>query len=246
MQPALSPVVLSFIVPAYNEEQLLGQTLESIHGAALAIGESYEVIVVDDGSSDQTALVAQRHGARVVAVEHRKISATRNSGAKVAMGDFFVFVDADTLVDAPVVQAAIHALRSGAVGGGAAFKFDGAIPWYARLLLPIVVLSFRLTGIATGCFLFCTRSAFFAVGGFDEAYFGAEEIVLSQALGRHGRFKVLRLPVTTSGRKLRTFSNRELWTMLIRMARQGRSGVKQRQGMELWYGERRKDPKQEG
>ena len=238
--------VISFIVPAYNEEQLLGQTLESIHSAAREIGDSYEVIVVDDGSTDQTSLVAQRNGARVVYVEHRKISATRNSGADVAMGEFFFFVDADTLVDATVLQAAIHALRSGAVGGGAAFKFDGAVPWYARLLLPMVVLFFRLTGIATGCFLFCTKSAFVAVGGFDEAYFGAEEIVLSKALRRLGRFEVLKQSVTTSGRKLRTFSNREVATLLLRIARQGRSGVKQRQGMELWYGERRKDPKQEG
>ena len=235
--------VISFIVPAYNEEQLLGQTLESIHSAAREIGDSYEVIVADDGSTDQTSLVAQRNGARVVYVEHRKISATRNSGADVAMGEFFFFVDADTLVDATVLQAAIHALRSGAVGGGAAFKFDGAVPWYARLLLPMVVLFFRLTGIATGCFLFCTKSAFVAVGGFDEAYFGAEEIVLSKALRRLGRFEVLKQSVTTSGRKLRTFSNREVATLLLRIARQGRSGVKQRQGMELWYGERRKDPK---
>jgi len=237
---------ISFIVPAYNEEQLLGPTLESIHSAAREIGEPYEVIVVDDGSTDQTSLVARRHGALVVAVEHRKISATRNSGAQVATGDFFFFVDADTLVNTQVVQAAIDALRSGAVGGGAAFKFDGVIPWYARLLLPLIVLSFRLADIATGCFLFCTRSAFLAVGGFDEAYFGAEEIVLSKALRRHGRFKVLRQSVTTSGRKLHTFSNREVMTLLLRIARQGRGGVRQRQGMELWYGERRTDPKQEG
>ena len=236
--------LISFIVPAYNEEQLLGQTLESIHSAARETGEPYEVIVVDDGSTDQTSAVALRHAALLVQVEHRKISATRNSGAKLAKGDFFVFVDADTLVDKQVVQAALDTLRSGAVGGGAALKFDGAVPWYARLLLPIVVLFFRLTGIATGCFLFCTRSAFEAVGGFDEAYFGAEEIVLSRALRRHGRFTVLRQSVITSGRKLRTFSNREVGRMLLRIARQGRSGVQQRQGMELWYGERRNDPKQ--
>jgi len=111
MQLAFSSIVLSSIVPAYNEEQLPGQTLESIHGAARAIGEPYEVIVVDDGSTDQTSLVAQRHGARVVAVEHRKISATRNSGAEVATGDFFFFVDTDTVADKQVLQAAIDVTR---------------------------------------------------------------------------------------------------------------------------------------
>lgn len=237
MQP-----VISFIVPAYNEEQLLGQTLASIHNAAREIGEPYEVIVVDDGSTDQTPLVAQHHGAQVVSVNHRKISATRNSGAGSALGDFFFFVDADTVVDKQIVQAALDVMRGGAVGGGAALKFDGAIPRYARIVLPIIVVLFRLTGIATGCFLFCKKSAFLAVGGFDEAYFGAEEIVLSKALQRHGRFKVLRLPVTTSGRKLRTFSDREWLSMMLQIARRGRGGIKQRQGLELWYGERREDP----
>ena len=241
--PIVQPVI-SFIVPAHNEEQLLGRTLESIHRTARALGEPYEVVVVDDGSTDQTSIIAQRLGAVVVPVKHRKISATRNSGAKIATGDFFFFVDADTVVDSQVVKAALDTMRDGAVGGGGAFKFDGVIPWYARLMLPIIMLLFRWTGIATGCFLFCTKTAFLAVGGFDEAYFGAEEIVLSHALRRHGRFKVLRLSVTTSGRKLRTFSNREVMTMLLRIARQGRDGVKQRQGMELWYGDRRDDPKQ--
>jgi len=68
--------------------------------------------------------------------------------------------------------------------------------------------------------------------------------VLSKALRRHGRFKVLRHSVTTSGRKLRTLSNREVMTLLLRIARQGRGGVQQRQGMELWYGERRDESKQ--
>jgi glycosyltransferase involved in cell wall biosynthesis len=236
------PPVISFIVPAYNEAQLLGATLDAIHLAAKALGEPYELIVVDDSSTDQTSAVAHAHAASVVNVEHRKISAVRNSGAQAASGQYFFFVDADTVVDAAVVQAALQALRSGAVGGGAAFQFDGLIPWYARLLLPVIVWSFRLTGIATGCFLFCSKEAFVAVGGFDEAYFGAEEIVLSQALRCQGRFDILRRPVTTSGRKLRTFSNREVWGMLWRIAIRGHAGVKQRQGLELWYGERRNDP----
>lgn len=237
------PPVISFIVPAYNEEQLLGHTLVSIHKAAQGVGEAYEVIVVDDGSTDQTLLVAQRYGAQLVSVNHRQISATRNSGSQVASGDFFFFVDADTVVDQQIVQAALDCMRSGAVGGGAALKFDGVIPRYARIALPVIVVLFRWTGIATGCFLFCKKSAFLAVGGFDEAYFGAEEIVLSKALRRHGRFKVLRLSVTTSGRKLRTFSDREWLSLVWKMLRRGHNGIKQRQGLELWYGERRKDPK---
>ena len=237
--------MLSFIVPAYNEERLLGATLDALRAAALAIGEPYELIVADDGSTDRTAAIAAHHGAILVSVAHRQIAATRNSGAREANGDWLIFVDADTLVSEAVVRSAVEALRSGAVGGGAAVEFDGTVPLYARLLLPVLVRSFRWAGLAAGCFLFCTRHAFAAVGGFDEAFYGAEELVMSRALKRHGRFVVLRQAVITSGRKLRTHSVREMLAILARLALRGPGAVKQRQGMDLWYAERREDPQQD-
>src|SRR5262249_611516 len=103
---------------------------------------------------------------------------------------------------------------------------------------------FRTARLAAGCFLFCSRSAFVAVGGFDEAFYGAEELVMSRALKRHGKFVVLRHAVTTSGRKLRTHSVLEVLTIMGRLAFCGPNAVKRRQGMELWYAERREDPHQ--
>lgn len=233
--------MISFIVPAYNEERLLGATLDALHAAGRATSELYELVVVDDASTDQTALVARQHGARLVSVAHRQIAATRNSGARAAQGELFIFVDADTIVNDTVVRSAVNAMRDGAVGGGAAVQFDGALPWYARLLTPVLVRLFRAARLAAGCFLFCTRDAFVAVAGFDEAFYGAEELVMSRALGRHGRFVVLRQAVISSGRKLRTHSARELLGVLGRLALRGPEAVKQRQGMELWYAERRED-----
>ena len=234
--------MISFIVPAYNEEQLLAATLGALHAAAAAVDEPYELIVVDDASADRTAEVARNCRARVVRVACRQIAATRNAGASAARGDRFIFVDADTLVDETVVGAAVHALRCGAVGGGAAVRFDGRIPRWATVLLPAFVWTFRTTGLAAGCFLFCRRAAFEAVGGFDEALYGAEEIALSRALKRHGRFVVLRQAVTTSGRKLRTYRAAELLGILARLALRGTGSVRSRRGLELWYGERREDP----
>jgi len=236
--------MISFIVPAYNEERLLGATLDALHAAGHAMGESYELVVVDDASTDGTALVARRRGARLVSVAHRQIAATRNSGAREANGTFFIFVDADTIVSESVVRSAVEAMRGGAVGGGAAVEFDGAVPLYARLLLPVLVRMFRAADLAAGCFMFCTRSAFLAVEGFDETFFGAEELVMSRALKRHGKFVVLRQAVTTSGRKLRTHSVREMLMVMGRVALRGPKAVKQRQGMELWYAERRDDPQE--
>ncbi len=66
---------------------------------------------------------------------------------------------------------------------------------------------------------------------------------MSTALKRYGRFVVLRETVTTSGRKLRAYSGREVLRTLARLARGGSKAVRQRDGLDLWYAERRPDPK---
>ena len=238
--------MISFIVPAYNEERLLGGTLQAINAVAQALKETSEVIVVDDGSTDRTAEIAREHGAQVVPVAHRQIAATRNAGARVARGDMFIFVDADTLVHDALVRLALEAVRDGAVGGGTVVRFDGVMPLYARLMVPPIVKLLQVSRMAAGCFLFCTRTAFEAVGGFDESYFAAEELGLSHALKRQGKFVILREPVLTSGRKLRTHSMREMLALFGHLFRGGLGAVKQRQGLELWYAKRREDPHQKG
>ena len=233
--------MISFIVPAFNEATLLGGTLDALHAAAGPLHENYEILVVDDASTDATAVVASRHGARVVRVSHRQIAATRNAGARVAAGDCYFFVDADTLVTREVLAAALEALRDGAVGGGAALRFDSEAPLYARVLTPIALGVLRVFRDAPGCFIFCTREAFIAVGGFDEAFYGAEDLVMSRALEQHGRFVILREAVTTSGRKLRTHTPVEMVWLLLRLGVFGSRVIKQRKGMDFWYGERRDD-----
>ena len=92
--------MISFVIPAHNEVELIGRTLTAIHESARATGEVYEIIVADDSSDDGTGTIAQQFGARVVAVHFRKIAATRNAGARMASGDLLFFVDADTMVTA--------------------------------------------------------------------------------------------------------------------------------------------------
>jgi glycosyltransferase involved in cell wall biosynthesis len=234
--------MISFIIPAYNEEQLLGRTLTALTEAARALRQPFEVVVVDDASTDRTAAIARDHGAQVVSVEHRQIAATRNAGARVAIGVMFVFIDADTVVTTSAVAAAVEAMRRGAAGGGCAFRFDGRLPLYGRILAAIAGPVYRALGLASGCFLFCTREAFYAAGGFDEGLFGAEEATLSRALRRQGRFVILREFVTTSGRKLRAHSGREVLGLMARLALAGPKSVRRREGLEIWYGQRRPDP----
>lgn len=232
-------MLLSFVVPAHNEERFLGAALESIHAAARALDLSYEIVVADDASTDATVGIAKQRGARVVTVNHRKISATRNSGARAATGDRLIFVDADTQVDAAVVRAALDAMASGAVGGGAGVRFSQRAPAWATATMRAMVWVMRVMRLAAGCFVFCTRDAFEATGGFDEAYFGAEEIWFSHALKRHGRFVVLREVVWTSPRKFESNTFWQILGMMIRLSLRGPRGLRDRRNMGFWYEDKR-------
>jgi glycosyltransferase involved in cell wall biosynthesis len=234
--------MISFIVPAYNEEALIGRTLEALNRAAQNIGEPYEIVVANDASSDRTAAIAQAHGARVIPVDRRQIAATRNAGARESTGDKLIFVDADTVVSPEVVRAAIDAMNRGAAGGGSAVDFDGKLPRYAELSFPLMVRLFRATGFACGCFIFCTRRAFDAVDGFDEKLYASEEIAMSRALKRQGRFVVLRESVTSSGRKLRMYSGKEVLRLFGGILLAGPKALRRRDGLEVWYNGRREDP----
>jgi glycosyltransferase involved in cell wall biosynthesis len=231
--------VLSFIVPAHNEEALIGETLTILKASAEQVGEPFEIIVADDASTDRTAEIARLRGASVVPVEHRQIAATRNAGARAARGDILIFVDADTHVYPGTIRSALEALRAGAVGGGARIRTEQGTPRWGRLLFAAVVLVMRITRWAAGCFLFVRREAFEAVGGFDERYFATEELVLSRALKRRGRMVIVAEPVVTSGRKMRLYHPGDIPRLTWRYVARGRSFLQRRENLHLWYDGRR-------
>jgi len=235
--------MLSFVVPAHNEEASIGAVVAAIHAAATEAGAAHEIVVVDDSSTDATAERAAAAGARVVGSTCRQIAGTRNVGARAALGDVFVFVDADTLIGADVVVGLTRAMAAGAVGGGAAIRFDEPVPRWVHWLLPPLLWLFRMLKLTGGCFLFASRTAFEAVGGFDETLYASEEITLCRALREQGRLVILRESVLTSGRKVRTYSAGEIARAMWRVAIAGRAGVKDRSRLGIWYDERRADPR---
>jgi glycosyltransferase involved in cell wall biosynthesis len=234
--------MISFIVPAHNEELLIGATLASIHAAARETEVEYELIVVDDASTDATAQIAAGHAARVISVNNRQISATRNCGARAARGDIFIFVDADTLATADAVRDIVKVIDNGAAGGGCLFRFDGNLPRWARLTYPIGLCLFRLLNVVGGCFLFCTRQTFEAIGGFSKDHFAAEELIFRNAVRRVGKFVIPPAMVVTSGRKLRAYTGFEILWTLIKISCGGPRSYRARDGLDVWYGERRADP----
>lgn len=225
---------ISFVIPAHNEEALIRRTIASIR-SAVPPNTEYEIIVVDDGSTDKTASFAKELGAQVVGINRRQISAARNAGASAASGNAFIFIDADTMATPEAVAGALGALRDGAVAGGCLVRFDGKLPQYARILARAASFAQRHIKFAAGCFVFCSRDTFDTIGGFDETLYAGEEVEFSRAAKKLGKFVVIHEPVVTSGRKLRAHS---FWTInctLLRLILGGRRAVQSRDKLRLWY-----------
>jgi glycosyltransferase involved in cell wall biosynthesis len=225
---------ISFVVPAYNEEAVIGPTLDALRAAGGAVGEPFEIIVVDDGSTDSTAEIATAAGARVVPVHVRHIAAARNAGGRVATGDMLVFVDADTILPAEVLRKAVAEIRGGAIGGGAGVRQDTDEPRWGARSFRIVSWVLRIAGWAAGCFVYVRRDAFDRVGGFDERYFASEEIHFSRAVKKRGRFVILRDDVISSGRKARMFGKRKMVWQFVRAIWPGT--LRERRHLDVWYG----------
>jgi glycosyltransferase involved in cell wall biosynthesis len=203
------PVDYSIIVPAYNEEALLGETLGLLKVAMAAQPLTGELIVADNNSTDRTGEIARRLGARVVFEPINQISRARNAGARVAQGRYLVFVDADTKIAPELLDQALDNLDADrCCGGGAVVVLDAGMHYGGRLVLRFWNwISVRL-GLAAGCFFYCRRDDFDRCGGFSEQVYASEEIWLSRCLKRVGRkdgrrFRVIGAPgALSSGRKL--------------------------------------------
>jgi hypothetical protein len=227
---------ISFIVPAYNESAELPATLHSIHDGAREAGADYEIVVADDASTDGTAELARKLGARVVSIARRQIAAARNAGAHAARGDILIFVDADTHIASAHIHGVLDALEQGYAGGGARIFIGGEVPLWARIFLRIFSIVYFGLNLGAGAFLFTTRENFNAIGGFDERYFAGEEIFFTLALRKLGRFTLLPTPVTTSGRKLRIHSPGKILRRTVAIVLGGRRAVTSRRKLDLWYG----------
>ena len=214
----------SIIVPAYNEERWLPATLLALQKAMEQLPLNGEVIVVDNNSSDSTAVLAAQHGAHVVFEAHNQISRARNAGARNAQGRYLVFVDADTHVSPELLATALDNLdNTKCCGGGATVEFDTDLNAAGRLGLAAWNTLSTNRKLAAGCFIYCSREAFDAVGGFSESVYASEEIWLSRRLRRWGRNRgqlfciISDYPAHSSGRKLEWFSTWQQTGLLLLM-----------------------------
>ena len=214
----------SVIIPAYNEAVLLPRLICTLQCAAAHYtggAERIEVIVADNGSTDATAALASAQGCRVVRVERRAIAAARNGGAAVARGEVLCFTDADMQVHPDTFNAIDRTLRRGDVVGGATGvrpeRWSAGIAATWAIMLPGV----WLTGMDTGV-VFCLRTDFAAVGGYDENLLVAEDVKFLFALTRLGWRTGRRLRRARSAKaivSLRKFDKHGDWHQFPTLAR---------------------------
>jgi len=163
----------SFIIPALNEEDIIGETIKSIKRQK----GSFEIIVVDNGSKDKTTKIAKDLGCRVVKEKKRGISPARNRGAKEAKGEYLCFVDADGELTENWLKEANRILNKkkvDAIVGLNIFKHENFVKriWYNTYNFVVYVgiyLSKALFGkiIFEGNNLVIKRSFLLKIGGFD-------------------------------------------------------------------------------
>lgn len=214
----------SVIIPAYNEENWLPQTLTRLKTAMADSGLPGEMIVVDNNSTDKTARIAAAHGARVIFEGRNQISRARNAGAGAARGNYFIFLDADTFLPPALLKTALNNLESGACcGGGAWVSSIEPHPAAVRRSIDLWNRMSRAFGWAAGCFIYSLRQGFEATGGFSEKVYASEEIWFSRQLRSWGKsrgltFRIIKHPpIVTSVRKLNGFTLRQAVLLIIIM-----------------------------
>lgn len=214
---------LSFVIPARNEEALVGDAIEAILASvARATGvsrrdlwlpdSSFEVIVADDGSEDRTASIvgefAEDAGVRLVPCVGRTCAAARNAGAAASAGRVLGFVDADTIVPDNAVDRILelheHDRRCLVLYRLAALE-PGFRPWLWWTFWGLARHLPLAKAKSMPAFMSCDRAHFERYGPFNESWAIAEEWPLTRAAYRYHRERFLydrSLTARTSSRRM--------------------------------------------
>jgi glycosyltransferase involved in cell wall biosynthesis len=239
---------VSIVIPAFNEERLVGETLRHVKAAMTAFSRrnwETELIVCNNNSTDRTSEVAQAAGATVVFEPVNQIARARNRGAEAATGDWLIFVDADSHPSAELFEDVAAQIESGCcLAGGCTMKLDGDYPKasFVTHLWNGVSRAFRWVA---GSFIFCDAAAFRKLGGFSNKLFASEEIEFSKRLkklARAERKKIVilhRHPMVTSARKLHLYTPREHFLFLAKTVLRGGKTLNSREACHTWYDGRR-------
>lgn len=187
----------SVIIPSFNEEKYLGKCLESVLNQEVDF--EYEIIVVDNNSTDKTAEIAQSYGVKVIKEVRPGVGWARYTGTKEAIGEYILQLDADTILPTDYFQDVLKNFQKhknlSCLSGQMLF-YDA--PWWKdvlrfifhRLILWLVVLfSFGKMG-AMGNNMCFKKSVYDKSGGFNPNLKFGEDMDLSKKLSKFGKVKL--------------------------------------------------------
>lgn len=190
---------ISIVIPALNEERMIGPLVEELRRRECNDRYIHEIIVADGGSSDATRREAELAGAVVITCNHKGRSAQMNEGAHTASGDVLYFLHADTLPPHLFDSEIIRAISNGIGAGCFQLKFSNDHPvlrfyaWCTRFKTSFVRFGDQS--------LFVTSENFRKVGGFNDQLLLMEDQKIVNDLKSVTSFALLDEAVKTSARK---------------------------------------------
>ena len=210
--------MISVIIPAYNEEKYILDTLKSIPRKEV---ENVEIIVVSDASTDNTISLVKSKVDRVVQLKKRQgPSIAKNEGAKVAKGDILFFLDADTLLEKGILKEIEEKTEKKMVGScrikPSSSKFKHRLLWFFKNYFC------GIFGIANGC-IFIHKETFLKYKGFPDEK--GEDGLFVRKIKKEGRFLVLDKYVVSSSRRFERKGYISVWLYWIKEKLKPSEGV---------------------
>jgi glycosyltransferase involved in cell wall biosynthesis len=208
---------LSFVIPAYNEEAYIGDCLEAIFREANRKKYAFEVIVVDNASTDSTAKVASSFkGVKVIKEPKKGLVRARTAGYKASKGDLVANIDSDTRLTPGWVDEVLNEFTKNKKLAGLSGPFIyydlsktmslivRAFYYYTYAIYLVSSSILRNGSVLQGGNYVLRRSAFDKAGGFNEDYdFYGEDADVSRRVFKEGPVKwTFNLPIYASGRRL--------------------------------------------
>ena len=239
---------ISIVIPAFNEERLLADSLACINksrGAFEQAGFASELIVCDNNSTDRTAEIARAAGATVVFEPVNQIGRARNTGAAAASGEWLVFIDADTHPTPELFAEVAEEIRAGKIlAGGCVIRLQGnhrAAAWVTAAWNWVS----RTRRLLAGSFIFVETTAFRKISGFNHEFFAGEELDLAKRLHKLAREtgrKIIilhRNPILTSDRKVHLYKPWEHLRFMLRAGFRPKAVMRDKEACHAWYDGRR-------
>lgn len=212
---AMEVPFVSVIVPVFNAQRTLDACLRSILASDYP-KESFEVVVVDNGSTDDSAAIARRYPVTVTAKIGGTISSVRNHGVKLARGSVLGFVDSDCLIAEDWLREGVSVLRMpGAGATGSGYLVPESATWVEKAWLYERKGGTFETSLVPGGNCIMKARVFAEIGGFDEGLTTGEDSDICRRVLLAG-YKVIgsgaiRCVHLGNSKTLRQFARKEFW-----------------------------------